>query len=591
MPSRSEPSPENTAVRAVVADASGVSSTARLDSKSERAFLVVLGILLLVLIGLCFWIAEGEFFKTDDFIFLMRAQDPDWSWAQAFFPRDSSAYWNFRPIGIASYFRIGWLCFGYAPVGYFQVTLLCHFAVALLTYRFARQLCISVPLAASAALLSVSRAPSMLVVWFGSGFSNVIAQLLVVASLSLYLDWIDKGDRKWLVSSLLLFLGALLSHESAAMLPLVLIPLAAMRRGWAPLQKLPARAMGWAGSHALLLVFYLFIRFRFIPVPGNEGIYERNYSPGRILRHYVFQIEELAANPVLFGGALVLVAIVGFSIASRSAGRREVAGWFLPMAFFCASWFAVFLAPMTIIQFPHPRYSLHVEVPACLFVISFLEVAWRRWPISKRPLFLSALALALALSIPWQSIADRKQDRSLDFTWRFLEVIDANYPELPDRVLFVLLHGHAGGARLRDVNRFRSATSKATPLVRSAYFEKQARINFHNVSQEPLRSMLCPECRYLELKRDLSVTPLREERLLKDFLVRGLMSDDPRTSAAATMELVRRMGASALPSLVENCRKRDEPRDVCRKRTYSALIRSGAPDPKALARQLRAGGL
>jgi hypothetical protein len=82
-----------------------------------------------------------------------------------------------RPLGEPGFIALGYRLFGLEPFGYSQLSLLAHGARAPIAFAIGRRLGVSRPLAAAAALLAVSRSPSLMLLWAAVGYASIAASL------------------------------------------------------------------------------------------------------------------------------------------------------------------------------------------------------------------------------------------------------------------------------------------------------------------------------------------------------------------------------------------------------------------------------
>ena len=104
-----------------------------------------------------------EWFTRDDFAFLAFVQSPDrWSWVDVYRPFGERFWPFYRPLGMETYFWVGFRLFGLDAFGYFATSLALHFASGALVYRIARAFGFDAPMALATAALAVTRRPSLL---------------------------------------------------------------------------------------------------------------------------------------------------------------------------------------------------------------------------------------------------------------------------------------------------------------------------------------------------------------------------------------------------------------------------------------------
>ena len=83
----------------------------------------------------CARIASLEWFSRDDFAFLVHVERTDpWLWSDVFLPLERRFWPFYRPLGMESFFWLGFRLFGLGAFGYFATAIALHFA----WYNFGR---------------------------------------------------------------------------------------------------------------------------------------------------------------------------------------------------------------------------------------------------------------------------------------------------------------------------------------------------------------------------------------------------------------------------------------------------------------------
>ncbi len=552
----------------------------------ERLFVAYCVLLGLGLFGLCEWVLPTQFFRSDDLVFLGEVQHPDWSWTRVFFPVETFSYWNVRPLGVDTYFRLCTSAFGVDPAGFFQVNVLVHFAVGPVAYRIARQLGLAPFAAGAAAVLCISRPPSMFLLFYGAGFASIAAQLFVALSVTFHLDFIRTAREMPRVASVAALLLGMLSHEIGYFAPVVLVAASlCMRPRRAPVAQL-VRALRDVVPALCVALPYLALRFTlFAPLRDDSG-YQRIWGARHVLRHLAVQLQHLAEAPwavVALVGACAVIAALSFAqVDARRRLQREL----IPAAAFCTIWTLAFLAPIVLLPHPHVRFSHYVEVPVALFVATFLQLAYTSaGPRSRTPL-LVCLALGLAFAVPWSSVAARRAAGEQSPMRRLVELIDDRYDEVPLNARFVLLYGVEPLAPDRARSGLTGVTTSGTMLVQALYFDRNPALLFHDVRTPPAARLVCDECIYIELLADASLRFRGVEPPAGSVFARALTSSERTVQMAGARQLARRFGMEALPVLRSACEDHDDA-TACWNRITMAVARSEGEDDAPLLRALR----
>jgi len=224
-----------------------------------------------VLVALCVWIAHREFFFGDDLMFLRRTQLPrDW-WA-VFFPFGRRAWWSYRPLSIEVFFSTLYAVAGLNAFPYLLASLVCHFAAGLLVYRLAVQLELDRRVALVTALLSVAMYPSLNgeLFWI-SAFQTVSGCLFYLLTLTLFIDYLTRGRRRYQVAASATMIVALLCNELSMTLPAPIVLLALYFGRGAAVARLRTALVASAPMLVIIAVYlpfrYLLIGASFLPTP------------------------------------------------------------------------------------------------------------------------------------------------------------------------------------------------------------------------------------------------------------------------------------------------------------------------------------
>lgn len=170
----------------------------------------------------------------------------------------------YRPL-LMLWLRLNYVLFGPEPAGWHATTVLCHVLATYLVFRVVQQISSDRMAAFSAALLfGVHPAHIESVAWI-SGVSDPLMSCFLLGSMSAFFDWRKSAKISPAVYSLALFGFALLSKETAVVLPILIFvsvlvdqqssdaPKADMRRVW--------RAIRESARYLVVVVLYLTVRF------------------------------------------------------------------------------------------------------------------------------------------------------------------------------------------------------------------------------------------------------------------------------------------------------------------------------------------
>ena len=162
-----------------------------------------------------------QWFVSDDFIWLHAAANPDVPGflKDALNPRGPTPYW--RPL-TDIYFFCMYRVFSLHTAPYHVANLLIHGTVAAGTVLFVRRLSRSLVTGLLAGVLfAVSPAYGIAVSWVSS-VTELMSTLLALATVLLYLKFLDDDNRSVLALAACTFVAASLVHEGAAAVPAIL---------------------------------------------------------------------------------------------------------------------------------------------------------------------------------------------------------------------------------------------------------------------------------------------------------------------------------------------------------------------------------
>ena len=479
-------------------------------STVSRGFLLGCMLVAAAIVLACAWVASLEWFSRDDFAFLARVQRVDpWSWRAVFLPLEER-FWSFyRPLGMETYFYLGFQLFGLEASGYFAVSLAFHFASGALLYRIGRQLGFDLRVALATALLAVSREPTLGEIFYGSVFHFVISVFFTLLSITCFLEFSAGGGRRWQVASCLALGLALLCNEVNATTP-ALLALAALgtRR---PERRFARRVMLGVAPHLLLLALYLAFRFLLLAPVTVPTVYTPVLGP-HVLRNTAIHVIFVFGGTGPLAVATLLAALLGTALLVSAPGRRERArlGRLAAMAI---SWTAVVLAPFALIPFPQERYAMLAVAPVCLLVGALLDASWRiaggRYPRA----FEAALVVAMLASIPFGVLAQQAASPRGDAPRRIVRAIEAQEPAIASSARLVVLYGTPELAAREQAVAFRYLAYNGM-VVDAVYPETKMSMRFHDLSRRSARNVIRPRSFYFQLSPSLEVE--RADRALLD---------------------------------------------------------------------------
>jgi len=489
-------------------------------STASRGFLLACALAAVAIVLACAWVASLEWFSQDDFAFLARVQrtDPPWSWRAVFLPFDER-FWSFyRPLGMETYFYLGFRLFGLEASGYFAVSLAVHFASGVLVYRIGRQLGFGLRVALVTALLAVSREPTLSEIFYGSVFHFVISVFLTLLSITCFLDYVGGGGRRWQLASCVALGLALLCNEVNATTPalLALAALGTRRPEWRFARQV---ALGVV-PQLLLVALYLGFRFLLLAPVEMPAVYTPVLGL-HVLRNAAILVFQVFGGTGPLAVAVLLAALLVAALLVSPPARRERAR-FGRLAATAIGWTAVVLAPFALIPFPQERYAMLAVAPVCLLFGALLDSFWRiggkRYPRA----FEAGLVVAVLAAMPVGVLAERAASPRGSGPRRIVRAIEAQQPAIASNARLVVLYGAPGLAEREQAVAFRYLAYNGM-VVDAVYPETTISMRFHDLSRRAPRNVIRPGSFYFQLSPSLEVE--RADPVLLDReLRRGIES-------------------------------------------------------------------
>ncbi len=301
---------------------------------------------------------------TDDFIHFSRLRtDP--ALVQMLATPDPFRF--YRPV-VQSSFWLNSQLFGLNPGSFRMINLLLHMAVIASVFVLARKLLVH-PRAALLATLAFALTPKahpIGVLWI-SGRGDLLMALFSVLAVLAWVQWHESQRSRWVIMSSCCYVLAILSKETAILLPLLLLVtpsyrVAITRRSIAAVLIMVAGAA---------VVFGARMRAGAM-MPGtldsHYGLIQPVVRWARNLENYVGRV---------FPSALGLLAIAGIPawVHQRSTGTQLDRRKLRDLALFAVAWFFVFVLPVLPIS---SRSELYLYLPGVGFCLlaGFLVDTW-----------------------------------------------------------------------------------------------------------------------------------------------------------------------------------------------------------------------
>ena len=213
--------------------------------------------------------ALSAYFFDDDFQWLVGS----WSFHSSQLVAIGTLSHFYRPV-IDLYFAAATPLFRGSPVLFHLASILLHAANALVIFALARLVSRSTLYGFMAALFFVVQ-PSDIdaIAWVGA-LAEAVGAFFGCLSLFFFLKWLVEGRARWRELSVLLFLLALLTHESSVIfLPVLALADWAFLHGKGPIQN-PARILGWRG---IIRVYAPYVVLTLMYLSVDVAVNSRNY--------------------------------------------------------------------------------------------------------------------------------------------------------------------------------------------------------------------------------------------------------------------------------------------------------------------------
>lgn len=298
----------------------------------------------------------------------------------------------YRPLNVL-WFRLNDALFGLHPAAWHATTILLHLAVVTLIYRLARRLSGKPLVAAFTALLFAVHPMRHEVVGWVSGSTESLWSVLFLAAFLAYLKSRDGRCVLWMASSCALYAAALMSKETAIMLPVIVFAHAWIYGGAEPerTSEFPAKrlpqAVGLGAVYVPVAMAYLAVRIRVLQGfshPGNLPAKTFLFTLPSVVLFYIKQwllpvhLAEFYDLPLRsrFNVAHVLLPVLGLVALLLAVwfwrgrmGPREVA--------FSVAWTFTLLLPAldlpNVPELVHDRYFYLPSFGACLLLGLLME--------------------------------------------------------------------------------------------------------------------------------------------------------------------------------------------------------------------------
>lgn len=470
----------------------------------------------LAILAACLLVASRQWFWGDDFPYLAQARADAWSWRDAFLPRRPGFNWAYRPLSLETFFYFGNLVFGLRPFGFLAVSFLFHSASGALLWALALRLGLHRSASAFAALLSVSRLPSLSEVFHISIFTYVLSKFLMLASVLLALVALRRerqGARVAFLAASVVATGlAFLASEFALVTPGI-VAAALVCDGRLRSQRVPwSRIAGQLLPHFLVAAAWCVVRFELVVLPPRPSLYGPSFG-----LHTLHNAAFLFGSALGSGASSVLVLwllVPVAAVAAQPVLRARVGEWPFCAVLVSLAWLGGAAAVFAPVTFPQLRFAIGAEAPVSLLVGIGASLAWRCAPPRASALLGAAAVLSLVVTIPhgalWKNFSSPRGDEARVL----IELVERDPARRGVRI--VLLHSGQGMASVDAASRYLYAVwyGAAFPVVDPGW---HVLLEVRDASRPPHIGD-CPSCVYVAVRPDLSLEVVPDPAATADSL-------------------------------------------------------------------------
>jgi protein O-mannosyl-transferase len=449
-----------------------------------------------------------------------------WSFASSEIGATSQPY--YRPL-FSALFTLNYAMFGTSSAfGWHLVNVLIHALVTLLVFLVCREFTESRRLALiTASLFAVHPVHAESVAWI-SGVTDPLMSLFLLPSFYFYLRYRKSEKPYFMALTLLLFLLALWSKETAIALLVVIAYCELFHfNEAAPLKQRVVRSAILAGLFVLPVAIYMVARYqaigafvagddlryplsaalRTIPIAAVKYLWLMTVPVGYSYQHHTPFVMSVASWQFILPLAL-LVMVVGAMVWSKSRLLK-----------FASLWFFAFLAlPLAGIVNFDPEYVVqerYLYLPSMGFCLAVaLGVEWlasRQWFARPEPV---ATALLVLLVVVWGAADLKANSYWYDTIKVFQRVVEADPNSALARASLSITYSSAG--RPRDAEAESRKALELDPHCISAY----SNLSFFSRQAGKLDEAIG----YLEqAKAQVALTPITRTHLATAYLNLGLL--------------------------------------------------------------------
>ncbi len=363
-----------------------------------------------------FFPAFLAFFTNDDFFHLAISKANNLQEFIKFFNLFSSAgFPNYRPLSVQVYYFLGRSLSGLNPIAYRVISFAAFFLVIYLVYVLIKRLTKSETISLLSAFLYATSATHFAHLYYAGAFQELSLALFFLISSVYFFDFLQKERFNYYLFSIAGFILALMSKETAVVLPFILSIIFYFSRSQNHGITLK-RFICLIVPYLLILAAYLYLRvFHYGFATGDSYIWD--FSIKRAINtlgwygFWSFNLPEMLVdfvgpglhfNPNLFRywsaqiipifGLFGIVVLSLLGVIARNFRKLFIIHYSL--FFFSIAWFLITLVPVLFL--PLHKFTFYLTLPL-IGVVSF--IGWLLVNIKSKILRLSFVAVWILLSV------------------------------------------------------------------------------------------------------------------------------------------------------------------------------------------------
>lgn len=221
-----------------------------------------------------------NFFTNDDFFLLKISQARSLGDFLNFFnlvkgPEGLAMY---RPLSTQVYYYLGRTLSGLNPIGYRLLSFAAFFMLVFLVYLLAKRISGSEKMGILSSLLYTTSATHFGHLYYSATFQELALGFFFLSSTMMYIFYLEKRKPFHHFLSLLFFILALMSKETAVVLPVVYVTIYLFKLSKKEIKLAPRKFLLSLSPYLLILAFYFYMRFNYYGFATGDS-YIWNFSP------------------------------------------------------------------------------------------------------------------------------------------------------------------------------------------------------------------------------------------------------------------------------------------------------------------------